>query len=648
MSADRLSPRAVLVAASLLLVGAATCRELSAAATAPPAGGPRPAAAPKAFAAVSGPDAEYLSLIDRYTLRDDGAVVHERTARLQLNSYLAINRAYGETKVAYDPAIDTVEVLHNRTVVPSGATIVAPPNAVVDDQPYPAHGNPLWSGLRRKVIVHTALEPGAVVEVGYRVTRTAAASPWLEFAEPLALELPIKERVVVVDAPLAGGPTVTTSTIKLAPNQEIKGTRSVETFRYADVGAIPEEPGTPPRDEALPTLYVSRCGHLEIAAKELARRLEAAGPAPAGAVAVARAAADTETTWETRLLAALESVTKAIAVSRISPSLQHWQPRPMADVWGAGFATPLELATLEARVLEALGFKALPVLLGPPGRNISATPGFSGFDKVALRVLAEDGKLRLYDPAEPTGGGPLEAGRAAPMIVPNRADLDAASPAPPQPWRRDLAINLELQAGGALAGTLALATSGSATPHAALVRDVSKVAAKLVPAFLTDGKAKDIRVTSLARTQAALSASIAGKASDKNAAGLVRIEIGGVPGGLEKELPPLPVADRHAPIALPAPGSERIELVLTVPKGWKAAALPLATKVDNMLGTVEVTAGQDATGTIKVVRRCELVQRVAKADQARETRALVAAWNAPATRTLLLRPGGKDAAKETP
>ena len=150
--------RAVLVSAPLLSIAALSAQTAKM---------PLPASSigqPKAFVAAPGPDAEYLSLADRYTLGAGGSVVHERRSRLQVNSYVAINRKWGESKVPFDPAIEELEVLTNRTVLPSGRIVEAPANAIVDDQPPGADHDPLWSGLRRRVIVHTALEPGAVIE----------------------------------------------------------------------------------------------------------------------------------------------------------------------------------------------------------------------------------------------------------------------------------------------------------------------------------------------------------------------------------------------------------------------------------------------------------------------------------------------------
>jgi hypothetical protein len=602
------------------------------------------AAAPaerKAFNAVPGPDAEYLLLSDRYTLCDDGSVVHERRSRLQINTYLAINRKYGESKVDYDPAIETFEVLGNRTVLPSGKVVEAPANAVVDDQPYAAQGNPLWSGLRRKIIVHTALEPGAVIEETYRITRKAAASPWLEVGEPLAVEVPVRERVVEWDVAKGKSPQVTVSVTQTSviPKLVQNGDRAVWTWRGTGLSAIPDEPGSLPRDEALPFLWASTCGWDEAAA-ELAKRIEAAGPAPEGAVAAARQGMARETAWEARLLAALAAITGSLNVSGINTSLVHWQIKPLAEVWRAGCATPLELATLEAKVLTAAGFPAQVALVGSSERSLKTAPGFAGFDRPLLRVTAEDGSIRLYDPADPTVGGPLEALMAAPLLIPGSPGFVEAPT--PGPARRDLTVVAEVRPDGTLSGSLALVAAGAATPQAALVRDAGKLADDLVRGTVPGGKAKTPQITGLARLRAALEVDFDGKLPEKNELGLVRFAVAGVPGGMEKELPALPSAGRLAPLSLPGPASESVDVTLALPKGWRVAALPVPVRASNPLGLVEVTATQGADGKVHVVRRIELAGRTARADQAAQVRELLVAWSSPASRELILTPAGAE------
>ncbi|MBK6406145.1 MAG: DUF3857 domain-containing protein [Holophagales bacterium] len=120
---------------------------------------------------------------------------------MKVNSSLAINRDFGESRIVWDPSVETFEVLYNRTVLPSGEVVPGPANAIVDELPPGVHRNPLWSKLRRKVIVHTALEPGAVIEASWRVTRAASTPAGMTVAEPLAFAFPVAQRTVEVEAP---------------------------------------------------------------------------------------------------------------------------------------------------------------------------------------------------------------------------------------------------------------------------------------------------------------------------------------------------------------------------------------------------------------------------------------------------------------
>ena len=274
--------------------------------------------APKAFAFPGGPDAEALLLADRYTLRADGAVVHERTLRMKVNSSLAINRDFGESRIVWDPAVETFEVLHNRTVRPSGEVVEGPANAIVDELPPAVHRNPLWSRLRRRVIVHTALEPGAVIEASWRVTRAASTQAGMTVAEPLAFAFPVAQRLVEVEAP-AGVELVASAAAEGGPAAECTTTGASRTCRWRreSVAALPAEPGTPARVEFEPYALAAAGSPAGKgwAADELQRRWDAAGPVPAGAIEAVRKAVGSEPDRERALLAALTALSDAINVS---------------------------------------------------------------------------------------------------------------------------------------------------------------------------------------------------------------------------------------------------------------------------------------------------------------------------------------------
>lgn len=588
------------------------------------------------FAAVAGPDAELLEVLERLELREDGTVIREHRARIAVNSYVAINRLYGETAVVFDPAHDRVEVLLNRTVLPSGEVVEAPANAVVDDLPREVHRNPLWSHLRRKVIVHTALEPGAVIERAFRVVRSG--DRWLEAGVPLRLPLPVRSLEVVVDVPaetrvvwqVSGGPAV------LPEDRSVDGRRTLR-FRVEGLAALPDEPGAPPRDEMAPVLWVSTAP-AGAAMEELSRRLDAAGALPAGAGETAGEAVRGKTSFEERVLAVLTAIRDAVSVSgEADPPLTGFRLAPLADVWRTAWAAPLELAALAAGALDSVGVDAAVGLVGAAGRDGAGVPGFAGFTRPVVVFADGEGCMRIVDPQAPLAGGPAEEvwrDRSVLTALPRPAGSTCGRGS--GGWRRALTAAVTVDGEQAIAGEIGLTFAGSATPHAALVRDAGKLAGE-VAAIVPGGKATAVRTPALSRRSASLVAAVQGKLEKPDAAGLTRWTLGGVPGGVDAALPPLPVAGRATPILLGGPGEETVEVTVSLAPGWTVVALPAPVAVENPVGSVRVSAEVTAGGAVRISRRITLAARVVLAASAGDVRALLAAWRSPASQEVILR-----------
>jgi hypothetical protein len=527
----------------------------------------------KAFNAVPGPDAEYILLSDRYTLQADGSVVHEHTSRLQVNSYLAINRKYGESKVEFDPSLQAFEVVTNRTVLPSGQVVEAPANAVVEDQLPAAEGNPLWSGLRRRIIVHTALEPGAVIEEAWRVTDKPGALPWVDFTEALLAEVPVRERTIVVDLP-AGTPFHWRMPAFRdgEPERRRVGDRELWGGTFRDLPAVPDGAGAPLRAETA-MLVASSCPSFQALQQELSGRVGATVDTSGALTDLARRAAGKELTDDGRVLAVMEAVAAAMRVTPIPPALQHFRPAPAAEVWRLGVATPLELAVLQAAALRAVGFPNVsPVLAAPEAASLDQTPALAGLDRVLVAVGWKDGGPRLYDPVAPSGDDPLELS-VSPRAIVSVLPMAPVVARPTAPAGRSLTLVAEVGPDRELHGKLVFSASGCANPHSALLRDPAKLAGELA-GLLPDAKVANVRVSALARDTSTLEAELTATLPEPDALGLLRLAFPGIPGGVTDKLPPLPAPDRRAPLLMPAPQTESLRIELTLPAGWTLASGP--------------------------------------------------------------------------
>jgi hypothetical protein len=255
-------------------------------------------------------------------------------------------------------------------------------------------------------------------------------------------------------------------------------------------------------------------------------------------------------------------------------------------------------------------------------------------------MSAAEGDARLYDPKEPAAEKPLEFSLGgAHAILPEGAGGLAVEPTR---WRRRLVVTAVVDVKGAVKGELALEVTGGATPHAPLVQDPQQLANTLAGGLLEGAKATNARVTRLERGAAALAASFEGSLPERDSAGLVTVTLAGVPGGVSAELPPLPASQRSAPLALPGPGDEEIELRLDLPGSWRVAALPVAAHGTNRAGSVEIRAETSAAAAggarVALVRRLALESAGLPGSDVAVARELLVAWSSPASRELLLRP----------
>jgi len=471
-----------------------------------------------------------------------------------------------------------------------------------------------------------------------------AAAPWLELSEPLALEPPIRSRVIEVDLP-TGTPLhwQAVGWLTVEPQRETASGRDIWRWSLDNVAPLPPEPGAPPEP---PALVASSCRARTALEQEFERRVGPAGGLE-DVLDLARETARKNPGKELCVLAMFDAITDRLRIAPVSPSEQHWRPRPVAQVWRSGVATPLELAAVEAQALRAAGFQASPAVASAnPGRNLDRCPAFAALNRAIVVVAWGDEEVRVYDPQNPALGGPLEAPPLGDRLVASPPTTGAGLR-----WLRCLQATLkltgEIASDGAIKGTVEFQAGGGATPHAALVRDPAKFARDLA-GVVPEGKASNVKVTELRRDSASLVAEIEGKLPEKTPLGLILWTFGETPGGVESRFPPPPSPGRQAPIALPETCDLALEVMLTLPKGWSVAALPSTSGVSNDTGTVTTGGLVRPDGVVKLWRRINLRRSLVPAAESGQVRALLTAWLSPAGRELLLRPTPAAASTHAP
>lgn len=143
-------------------------------------------------------DAEYKYVKHEYRISESGTIVEHHRKELTIFTHMAMNKAYGETFIEYDPTYQSIHINESYTQRPDGSIVQTPQNAFVDVLPSTASAAPDFNKLREKVVVHTALELGATIVLDYTIT-TKPGFGIFALNQRLQEDSPIKKLYISVE-----------------------------------------------------------------------------------------------------------------------------------------------------------------------------------------------------------------------------------------------------------------------------------------------------------------------------------------------------------------------------------------------------------------------------------------------------------------
>jgi hypothetical protein len=146
-------------------------------------------------------DALYKKIVITYTLNDDGSINYHYKHELDLYSYYAFNRLYGETFIIYNPEYQELKINNSVTTMSDGKKVPSPDNAFNEVLPRMASGAPPYSHLREMVVTHTGLEKNSTINLDYEIKSEKGFMPFLMGNEVLSQSSPVKELIIKVRIP---------------------------------------------------------------------------------------------------------------------------------------------------------------------------------------------------------------------------------------------------------------------------------------------------------------------------------------------------------------------------------------------------------------------------------------------------------------
>lgn len=549
-------------------------------------------------------DAVYLKQIKEYTLNSDGSSSYHYYHKMLYNSYLSINRFYGETFVTYNPQYQTLKVNKSETKMADGKLVKSPDNAFNEVLPGPAADAPAYNYLREMVITHVGLERGAVVELDYEIQTKPGFMPFFSDKVNLCETSPVKDVEVIVRVPKGEklNYNVTNQPAGLTCKNSTQGNYEVYSWKSYNLNAYSHEPLQPAGLATYPFITFSTTDFASAFNFLKGNLTNTFVPDDAAKKLVNNPSKG----WE-KVEMIKDFVASNINTYGVLPQQIGFRFRSPEEVWKDNGGTEGEKAVLLAAMLKDAGFNAQPVVAGY-AHSFTKEVGFPGsFDKYWVKVEFE-GQSRYLSAIEEHSKVPGQ--RITVALNDDISKMNFEKPAKPA-LKYNLNADITFTAEGKLTGTskLNMSTFDDSKP---ILSNISKSAYKSTKSSET----ADEIVYSISFTNPNLAEKVDGYYTlslPTIGQGIASAGIGDLP------------FSRNTTIELLGSYDESYTFTLTLPKGLKVISPTNKTSVENGLGSCSIEQSEK-DGKVTISRKLNINKAIIPAENYTDFRQIMSLW----------------------
>ncbi len=550
-------------------------------------------------------DAVYLKQVKEYTLNADGTSSYHYYHKMLYNSYLSINRFYGETFVVYNPQFQTLKVNKSETRMADGKIVKSPGNAFNEVLPSSAADAPAYNYLREMVITHVGLERGATVELDYEIQTKNGFMPFFFDRVSLCESSPVKEVEMIVRVPKGEKLNYNLINQPIGADCKISSDDKYDVYKWKslNLNAFSHEPLQPEGLASYPFLTFSTTdfstvfnflkGNLtntfvqDNASKDLLK--------------------DASKGWD-KINLIRNYVAMNINTYGVQPQLTGYRFRSPEEVWQSNGGTEGEKAVLLSAMLKLAGFNAQTAIAGY-NHNFCKEVGFPGsFDKYWVKVEYE-GETRTLS-AIIDDHSDIPGTRLAIALSDDISQLNFENQVKPL-FKATLNANLILTNDVKLSGTANLTLNRFDSNKGLLIGIPSSafLSAKTVTT-------KDSIIHSITFTNPDLAEKVDGYFMlnlPKITQGISSVAIGDLP------------LKRVTSIELPGSFNETYSFSFTIPSGLKIISPANKTIVENGLGLCSIELGE-RNGKVVLTRKISITKALIPAENYADFRQIMTLW----------------------
>ena len=438
--------------------------------------GPLPAADPAAVAAAlkQPVDAARYPQAGAVLLLDETVVTLDALGRSTTEGHILIKvlqdramRQLSDQRIPFRGDTQSCEVLLAATHLPDGGTRKPEANGVMEVSDPESATAPFYSNARLKVVSFPGVQPGAVMELKYRVKPLPGAKR--QTAEPFMGESlfagtePVLRKTLTLKVPVRAG--LQYQMFNQAPAPRVRRTTSGVEYTWAvrNQPQIVPEAGMVPDEEIVPRVVWTVAKNREQLGRWLYEKFQtAARPDPAVQAKALELTAGLPSP-EAKVDRLALFVIKEIQSVPLGLGRVGWQPTPAGTILANRYADTRDKFVLFQSLLEAAGLSTQLVFVQELRAKLSGLACLSEYQDLLARVDLPSG-VRFYDLNQNLGRlGELTAGNGGRpgLLVTAGGGLAITTPAVDQRSQFVHAHwDMALDAAGVLAGRITLEYGG--------------------------------------------------------------------------------------------------------------------------------------------------------------------------------------------
>lgn len=339
-------------------------------------------------------DAFYKTITQEYTLHENGAIDYRYSHVLDIYSYMAFNRQYGESFIVFNPKYQTLDVTRSTTIMANGKKVPSPDNAYNKVLPRFASGAPAFNHLREMVVTHTGLEPNSTIRFAYKLHSEAGYKPFLEDVTHFAQSAPVGNYHFKVKVPQDTKLHYKKVASSVKPKVTEEDGFRVYTWHLEDIPAQ-SHAGHQPEEGHIPGVVFSTAG-LKQSLQYLQKQMNSGLSASIREHARSCSSDNKMQTIEK----VKDIVVDGMNTYPIPFAHTRYQTRGHKKVWQANGGTPCEKAALMSAMLKEAGVQANPVIAIPDSLYAKNTGALNSISKVLVEAHVDSPNPVLIDPTE--------------------------------------------------------------------------------------------------------------------------------------------------------------------------------------------------------------------------------------------------------